>query len=779
MPRLYAAIALFACALYAWAAIGQSRIGDLPPFARPTAYPARVDGRVAHSLEEARFLAGRVRPGHPVTIESAAGTRTVPASRAVPVGSQAIAFVVAFAFAAACLFAFAGRAASEPARTFFWGSFGYGLAIATGGVHLHPGGALLPAFLRIAGTVLTPLLLVRVAFVFPRPAQWRIPRAAAGLLGAGGAIVTFLFAGALSAYARGEGTWEQLRGFERLADAWIVLVTVTGATLVWRNSRVAELARERRQAKWVAWGVGVGMLPFVLLYVLPRAFGAPPILTLDVVRLFALAVPSAFAIAVIRHQFMDIDVIIRRSLIYGALAAMLTAIYVAIGLFLGERLGRPGGPSVEAAKLAAAGLAVALFFPTRKAIGDLVDQTFFRIRTTHERAARDFRRAIAEVRDPDEWAHVTASFLQHALGLERAVVVHDGRATWAPAPGVPELPDLSGEPVLVAAPGRTGMPELELATWPAALLAARLVVLRPLRGATGPLGALALGEKETERRFIEQECALVETVALEASSALERILLVRHAAEEESRLKRQEELDRRKSEFLSQVAHDLGTPLTSILWSSQNLVDGVSGPLTPEARRAAESIHAAAAHLDRLSGNLSTLARLDDGAPLPPLEPVRLDRALAEACLALAPLAAQRGVALDFDQCAGAAWPSVLAGREALMKVALNLVDNALKHAPKDTPVRVTMQRPAPFLQAFAVEDRGPGVPDDHKERIFERYARGPDADGGRAGFGLGLYVARTQLDGTGATLEVRDTPGGGATFVCTVREEGGPWLVS
>jgi len=218
---------------------------------------------------------------------------------------------------------------------------------------------------------------------------------------------------------------------------------------------------------------------------------------------------------------------------------------------------------------------------------------------------------------------------------------------------------------------------------------------------------------------------------------------------------------------------------SSILWSSQNLVEGVSGPLSPEAVRAAQSIHAAAAHLNRLSGNLSTLARLDDGAPLPPVEPMRLDRALAEACLALAPLAAQRGVALDFDQCAGAAWPSVLAGREALMKVALNLVDNALKHAPKGTTVRVTMRRPAPHLQAFAVEDQGPGVPDAHKARIFERYARGPDADGGRSGFGLGLYVARTQLDGTGATLEVRDTPGGGATFVCTLREEGGPWLGS
>jgi signal transduction histidine kinase len=85
---------------------------------------------------------------------------------------------------------------------------------------------------------------------------------------------------------------------------------------------------------------------------------------------------------------------------------------------------------------------------------------------------------------------------------------------------------------------------------------------------------------------------------------------VRHAAEEESRLKRQEELERRKSEFLSQVAHDLGTPLTSILWSSQNLVDGAA----PTAH-AAQSIHAAASHLHRLVANLSTLARLDDGAP--------------------------------------------------------------------------------------------------------------------------------------------------------------------
>src|SRR6185503_21013607 len=106
MPRLYAAIALLACALYAWAAIGQSRIGALARADEPRAYPATVDGRPVASAEEARFMAGRVPPGATLRVDN----QLVTAERAVPPVSQAIAILVAFAFAAACLFAFAARA---------------------------------------------------------------------------------------------------------------------------------------------------------------------------------------------------------------------------------------------------------------------------------------------------------------------------------------------------------------------------------------------------------------------------------------------------------------------------------------------------------------------------------------------------------------------------------------------------------------------------------------------------------------------------------------------
>ena len=221
---------------------------------------------------------------------------------------------------------------------------------------------------------------------------------------------------------------------------------------------------------------------------------------------------------------------------------------------------------------------------------------------------------------------------------------------------------------------------------------------------------------------------------------------------------------------MSQVAHDLGTPLTSILWSSQNLLDGVLGPLTPRGEEATRSIRDAASHLSRLVTNLVAIARLDDGVLGVRPEPVHLSEALTEAASAIAPVAARKEVRIELEVADGG--PPAHCDREGLMKVALNLLDNAIKYAPPGSKIVVRRARPAPGLQAFAVEDRGPGVPDTQKQRIFERYARGEaPGPGARPGFGLGLFVARTCVEACGGTLEVRDVPGGGASFVCTLRD--------
>jgi two-component system sensor histidine kinase KdpD len=97
-----------------------------------------------------------------------------------------------------------------------------------------------------------------------------------------------------------------------------------------------------------------------------------------------------------------------------------------------------------------------------------------------------------------------------------------------------------------------------------------------------------------------------------------------------------------------------------------------------------------------------------------------------------------------------------------------NLVENAVKYSPDSAPVLVSASAMADRVEVRVV-DRGPGVPDEAKERIFAPFQRYGDAPRG-AGVGLGLAVARGFAEAMGGTLNAEDTPGGGLTMVLTVR---------
>jgi two-component system sensor histidine kinase KdpD len=106
-----------------------------------------------------------------------------------------------------------------------------------------------------------------------------------------------------------------------------------------------------------------------------------------------------------------------------------------------------------------------------------------------------------------------------------------------------------------------------------------------------------------------------------------------------------------------------------------------------------------------------------------------------------------------------------------LERAMANLVENAVKYSPSGTPVLVAASALADRVEVRVV-DRGPGVPDEAKDRIFEPFQRYGDAPRG-AGVGLGLAVARGFAEAMGGTLAAEDTPGGGLTMVLTLRAAG------
>jgi signal transduction histidine kinase len=279
-----------------------------------------------------------------------------------------------------------------------------------------------------------------------------------------------------------------------------------------------------------------------------------------------------------------------------------------------------------------------------------------------------------------------------------------------------------------------------------------------------------VGEKVSERRFVEEDLRLLEKVGAEATATLERVELVQLAAEAAEERERVQEINRMKTDFFSRVAHDLRTPLTSIQYTVDNLLDGVGGSPVPEHASRLRAVRAASNQLGRLVSNLLDLSQLDQPEVTPKLEPVSVAPIVEEAVKTLGPLGTARGIRLEFHEDGGAG--PVRGDRDKIFEIMANLLENAARYSPEGSSVEIALRRGAGNRQSLEVRDHGPGIADEERERIFDRFHQGtPSPYSKQRGFGLGLYVARSYAEHMGGSVTASNHPEGGALFVCTLPE--------
>ncbi|MEU6538594.1 sensor histidine kinase KdpD [Streptomyces sp. NPDC047000] len=217
--------------------------------------------------------------------------------------------------------------------------------------------------------------------------------------------------------------------------------------------------------------------------------------------------------------------------------------------------------------------------------------------------------------------------------------------------------------------------------------------------------------------------------------------------------------NRIRTALLAAVSHDLRTPLAGIKAAVTSLrSDDVVW--SPEDRaELLASIEEGSDRLEHLVGNLLDMSRLQTGTVRPIVQRADLDEVVPMALGGVPEGSAE----LDVPE----SLPIVLLDKGLAERVVANLVENAVKYSPPGEPVLVAASALGNRVQVRVV-DRGPGVPDEAKERIFEPFQRYGDSPRG-AGVGLGLAVARGFAEAMGGTLEAEDTPGGGLTMVLTV----------
>jgi two-component system sensor histidine kinase KdpD len=227
------------------------------------------------------------------------------------------------------------------------------------------------------------------------------------------------------------------------------------------------------------------------------------------------------------------------------------------------------------------------------------------------------------------------------------------------------------------------------------------------------------------------------------------------------------EVGETRAAFLSGVSHNLRTPLAAVKAAAATL-------LAPDARLAPadrdellQMIRDESERLERLVRNTLTMSRIKGGGLQ--LQPSTVDvRELVGVALRrVAPLATGHDlhakIAEDF--------PEMAVDEVVLEHVLLNLLENALRFAPAGSEIVVLASRTAHDELELRVVDHGPGVPTEDRERIFQEFTTGSVRKEG-GGVGLGLTIVRALTAAHGGTVRVEGSPGGGATFVATFRQD-------
>ena len=283
-------------------------------------------------------------------------------------------------------------------------------------------------------------------------------------------------------------------------------------------------------------------------------------------------------------------------------------------------------------------------------------------------------------------------------------------------------------------------------------LGLKQALVAPLKVEAMRVGVIIVGDPY-EEDFTEDQLEQLGSLAAPAGLVLSQI--GRYEAQADM-TKRLEEVAQMKTDFVSTVSHELRSPLTSIIGSLDTVNRPELAPPEPTSQQLLLSARRQAGRLQRLIEDLLVVSRIDRGAMPVQIEPISVSDVLEEI---------NRVVSIEPTITVDPPDLMVEADHDHFSRIMINLVENAAKYA-MDSPVEIFAWHRG-TKAVLAVVDHGPGIPDDQRGRVFERFTQLDQSDTrSKGGTGLGLSIVKSLTEVMHGTARVEETEGGGATFV-------------
>jgi len=326
----------------------------------------------------------------------------------------------------------------------------------------------------------------------------------------------------------------------------------------------------------------------------------------------------------------------------------------------------------------------------------------------------------------------------------------DGRIVYPPDPPAPE--SLRGCDLSVA---QWVFDHGQMAGQGTDTLPGANAVFFPISGFRGVIGVLALRAANLRRVFLPEQRRLLDTFISQVGQTIERVRLAEEAQQAQLRM----ESETLRNSLLSAISHDLRTPLASIVGAASTLVEEDAQLAAADRQELSQTIYDEALRMSNLANNILDMARLDAGQASLNRQWYPLDEIIGGTLTRMRKRLNGRVVNTQLpDELCLVRVDAVL-----IEQVLVNLLENACKYTPKDSPIDISAECSGHMLKV-SVADRGPGIPPGEEEQLFDKFYR-VHREGTQSGVGLGLAICKAIIIAHGGVIEAGNRPGGGAQF--------------
>jgi signal transduction histidine kinase len=638
--------------------------------------------------------------------------------------------------------------------------------------------------------LLTGLFMFHFGLVFPRPvpaAKWIVH----SIYWITGIVAVLSFVASLIATTNDSlslATYFYLS--VAVSQIWLIAGSLFAiGVFIYRLLKGREIA-DRLRLKWVLFGTSITMFTYIFLWYLPNKLATIHILPEPLLSLAkSISVPEWFLllavsfsgvtmmVAILRYRAFDIDILIRRSSVYGLVFGLLLVLYVVLLAILFTVFEKEGP---QAKLLYATGvmlLNLLLFLPARGLVERFLNRYFYHVKYNYHEAAKKFSNKITQCVDATLIAEILVEETRSLIAVEQiAFLRYDENGQLATVAHYPIVQDEETGGIqlpldLINTSSRIPIAhsmhvESEAGFQPAnavELSDRGIAIVFPLLAEDDRiLGFLVLGNKKSGNRYSVEDIDLLRMVTNQAATQIDRILLQQKLWAEKEEASRLAELSQMKSYFVSSVTHDLKTPITSVKMFAE-LMHSKTAPDDGASDKYLNIIEGECDRLIRLINNVLDYAKMEQG-----IKTYSFER--KDLCAIL-----QRTIDINCYQLemSGFKVESFIPDEplymnideDAVIQAVTNLITNAVKYSTKTKYLSVSVQVNSDFTM-ISIEDHGVGIAKEDIPRLFDAYYRSSESHiQSQSGAGLGLSLVKHIMEAHGGSIQIASEPGKGSTF--------------